>query len=295
MEEYFLLEGDRIGAYAHMIPEWLFTRTEEGTEVQFWGMSDMGEPCGAAVLSGEDGVLTLQYIYIEKAYRGQGKGQRFFAELLYRAYHSPNRIFRVRYIPGEYPKLERLLSGYPFAQGEEEIGSFSCTLGELLRLKYLQGAGNNVKALSECTEESLRPLYQEITEREDDLVEMPLNRQEYIAECSAVALENGKPAGLLLVRKDKEGEISIPYLVNYSKNITAPVDMIRFALQEGGKKYSLETICRFAVVSETLFRLLEKLGITFGKKRQQCTLELSYFAQYEQSAQLEIDEAAERI
>lgn len=295
MEEYFLLEGDRIGAYAHMIPEWLFTRTEEGTEVQFWGMSDMGEPCGAAVLSGEDGVLTLQYIYIEKAYRGQGKGQRFFAELLYRAYHSPNRIFRVRYIPGEYPKLERLLSGYPFAQGEEEIGSFSCTLGELLRLKYLQGAGNNVKALSECTEESLRPLYQEIAAREDDLVEMPLNRQEYIAECSAVALENGKPAGLLLVRKDKEGEISIPYLVNYSKNITAPVDMIRFALQEGGKKYSPETICRFAVVSETLLRLLEKLGMTFGKKRQQCTLELSYFAQYEQSAQLEIDEAAERI
>lgn len=295
MEEYFLLEGDRIGAYAHMIPEWLFTRTEEGTEVQFWGMSDMGEPCGAAVLSGEDGVLTLQYIYIEKAYRGQGKGQRFFAELLYRAYHSPNRILRVRYVPGEYPKLERLLSGYPFAQGEEEIGSFSCTLGELLGLKYLQGAGNNVKALSECTEESLRPLYQEITEREDDLVELPLNRQAYAADCSAVAMDNGKPAGLLLVREDKPGEMSIPFMVNYSKNITAPVDMIRFAVQTGGKKYSLETICRFAVVSETLLRLLEKMGMTFGKKRQQSTLELSYFDRYEQSAQIAIDEAAGTI
>lgn len=295
MERIDLLQGESLGAYAHMIPEWLFTRPKEGGEVQFFGMSDNGIPCGAAVLSREEDVLTLQYIYVEEAYRGEGRGQRFFAELLYRAYHSPDRFFRVRYIPGAYPKLERLLSGYPFVQEEEEVGSFSCMLGQLQRLKYLQGAGSNVKALSECTEESLRPLYQEIAAREDDLVEMPLNRQEYIAECSAVALENGKPAGLLLVRKDKEGEISIPYLVNYSKNITAPVDMIRFALQEGGKKYSPETICRFAVVSETLLRLLEKLGMTFGKKRQQCTLELSYFAQYEQSAQLEIDEAAERI
>lgn len=295
MENYNLLQGERLNAYAHMIPEWLFTSPKEGGEVQFFGMSDSGIPCGAAVLSREEDVLTLLYIYVEKAYRGEGRGQRFFAELLHRAYHSSDRIFRVRYIPGEYPKLERLLSGYPFVQEEEAVGSFSCTLGELQKLKYLQGAGSNVKALSECTEESLRPLYQEIAAREDDLVEMPLDRQDYIAECSAVALENGKPAGLLLVREDKEGEMSIPYLVNYSENITAPVDMIRFALQEGGKKYSPETICRFAVVSEKLLQLLEKLGMTFGKKRQQCTLKLSYFAPYEQSAQIKTDEVAGKI
>lgn len=295
MEEYVLLQGERMRAYAHMIPDWLFTRQEEGREVQFWGMSDFGNPCGVAVLSGEDGVLTLQYIYVEEAYRGEGKGQRFFAELLHRAYHSQNRVFRVRITPEEYPKLERLLWGYPFVQEEEETGSFTCTLGELQTLKYLQGAYSNVKALSECTEESLRPLYQEIAERMDDLTDMPVNRQDYIAECCAVAMDNGKPAGLLLVREDKPGEISIPFLVNYSQNITAPVEMIRFAVQEGGRNYPPETICRFAVISETLLRLLEKLGMTFGKKRKQYTLELSYFAPYERTAQLDIDEAANII
>ena len=126
-------------------------------------------------------------------------------------------------------------------------------------------------------------------------MELPLDRQAYAADCSAVAMDNGKPAGLLLVREDKPGEMSIPFMVNYSKNITAPVDMIRFAVQTGGKKYSPETICRFAVVSETLLRLLEKMGMTFGKKRQQSTLELSYFDRYEQSAQIAIDEAAGTI
>lgn len=295
MEEYVLLQKDNMGAYAHMIPAWLFMKPGEEKEVQFWGMSDFKTPCGVAVLSREEEVITLQYLYVEIAHRGQGKGQRFLAELLYRARQASARIFQIGYIPGEYPKLERLLQGYPFLEQEEEITSFTCTLRELQNLKVLQGNSNHVKALSQCTEESLRPFYQELVERGDDLETVPLNRQEYVAECSAVAMDNGKPAGLLLVREDKPGEIEIPFLVSYSQNITAPVDMIRFAFQAGSRKYLPETICRFAVISETLMHLLEKMGMTFGKKRRKCILELSYFDRYESAAQLEIDDAADRI
>ena len=73
MEEYVLLQKDNMGAYAHMIPAWLFMKPGEEKEVQFWGMSDFKTPCGVAVLSREEEVITLQYLYVEKAHRGQGK------------------------------------------------------------------------------------------------------------------------------------------------------------------------------------------------------------------------------
>ena len=54
MEEYVLLQKDNMGAYAHMIPAWLFMKPGEEKEVQFWGMSDFKTPCGVAVLSRSD-------------------------------------------------------------------------------------------------------------------------------------------------------------------------------------------------------------------------------------------------
>lgn len=286
MEEYNLLQNaHQLRKYAHMIPEWLLASPKEEENRQFVGVSDFDTPCGVAVLSGEAGVLTLQYLYIAEDFRGAGRGERFLAELLFYAYHAQEQKFQVKYIPKQYPKLERLLRGYPFSYEEEMVGSFSCTLGELAGLKYLQGGYGSVRALSECTEESLRPFYREVEVRGDDLVELPLKKKDYLADCCAVAIENGKPAGILLVKKDGEKSVTIPYLLNLSSNIAAPIEMIRFALQRSSKEYPPETMCRFAVISETLFRLLEKMGITFVRKRQQGVLDLSYFAQYEQTVE----------
>lgn len=295
MERYLLLQGQEADAYAHMVPAWLLEewRTEEG--VQLWGMADAGSPCGAAVLRNEEGVITLHYLYVAREYRGEGKGAAFLAELLFRAYHSGALVFQVRYIPGEYPKLERLLTGYPFQKEEEMLGIFTCTLGELAGNKYLQGAYGNVKALSQCTEESLRAFYQEIVTKEENLVEMPVKREDYLADCCAVAMEKGKPAGLLLVREGTDGGMEIPFLLNLSANVAAPVEMIRFAVQTGSKKYAPETVCRFAVISEGLMQILEKMGLTGVKKRQRCILRLSYFAQYERAAQRYIDGETDRV
>lgn len=285
MEEYIRIRGNEILEYAHMIPDWLLASPQEGADVQFFGMRDFGIPCGAAVLSGENGVLTLQYLYLAQEYRGSGRGTRFLGELLNYAYHAGEYEFQVKYIPGQYPEMERILQSYPFQREEEMIGSFSCTLKDLQDVKHLQGGCGNVRALSECTEESLRPFYREVELRGEDMVEMPVKKKEYLAAESAVAMENGCPAGLLLVKQDGEGAVTIPFMINLSANIAAPIEMIRFAVQAGGKKYPPETTCSFAVVNETLLRLLEKMGITFVRKRQKCTLALSYFERYEEMVQ----------
>lgn len=283
MEEYILLrDKSQLSAYSHMIPKWLLESPKEEANMQFVGATDFDTPYGVAVMSSEAGTLTLQYLYIAEEFRGAGRGARFLTELLFQAYHRQEQKFQVKYIPGQYPKLERLLRGYPFSNEEEMVGSFSCTLGELAGLKHLKGGYGSIRALSECTEESLRSFYREVEARGDDLVEMPLKKKDYLADCCAVTMENGKPAGLLLVKKDGDKAVTIPYLLNLSSNIAAPVEMIRFAIQKGSLAYPPETICSFAVISETLLRLLEKMGITFVRKRQQSTLDLSYLAPYEQ-------------
>lgn len=291
MNDYFRLTENMLMEYAFMIPQWLLESRTDGTDTEFWGMESFGGPGGVAVLKREGGDKILQYLYIAEDLRGEGSGSSFLLELLYQAYREGCRRFVTSYIPGQYPEFERLLLAYPFDSEEEMVGSFGCTLQELMQLKHLQGAYGSIKPLSECTEESLKPFYRLLVETGEDLVELPLKKQDYLAECSAVVLEEGKPVGLLLVKKEGEQGLDIPLMVNLSRNIAAPIEMIRFAVQTAGRVCPPETVCRFAVVNGTLLQLLEKIGIKPAAKRQRRALELSYFDAYEQ----EVDRFIEQI
>lgn len=288
-ERFILLQAEQLAAFSYMIPGWLLESDAEGVDISFWGMTAFGAPCGAAVVSMEQDAVLLRYIYILEEFRGTGRGKRFVAELLDYAYREQKARFEVRYIKEQYPVMEKLLTGYPFTREDEMLGSFSCRLGDLLKLPHLQGRYGSIRALSDCTQESLRAFYKEIEQQGMDLVELPLKKEDYVADCCAVTMENDRPAGILLVREEKDKTVSIPYLLNLSQNIAAPIEMIRFALQMGSRRYQEDTICSFAVIDETLFRILERLGITFSQRRQKRTLELSYFVQYEQEAEDYID------
>ncbi|MBQ7955261.1 MAG: hypothetical protein IJ282_05875 [Lachnospiraceae bacterium] len=288
MEQYIRLSNSEVMDYVHMIPTWLIEHTRYAEDVEFWGMKNWSVPCGVAVLTREDRIMTLKHLYIDKKYRGGGRGTRFLQQILQREYKKGETEFQVQYIPGQYPEFERLLRRYNWERKEELIGSANCTIGELAELKYLQGNYGNTKALSECTEESLHSLYQEIKDRGVALVDLPIKKEDYLAEYSAVTIEDGKPAGLLLVKKEDK-DIVISYLVNLSSNVAAPIEMMRFVLQKGSGQYSPETKCRFAVVSETLLQLLEKIGINTIQKRQCCRMDLSWFSEAERMVNAYVD------
>ena len=200
MEDFVVLREKELPDYVHMIPDWLLE--DNADEVEFWGMEDWGVPCGAAALAWEDGAAVLKHLYIDEQYRGSGRGGRFFQELVYYVYQQGNMELRLKYIPSQHPELEQLLCAYVHTETKEAVGSVSCTISELAELKYLQGNCGTVKSLSECTEESLRMFYDRIVEQGEDLVDLPLNKMDYQAECSAVVVENGKPAGILLVKEE---------------------------------------------------------------------------------------------
>lgn len=285
MDYFFRLTEEMLSAYEPMIPRWLLESRMDGRDTEFWAMESFGSPAGVAVLRQEDGDKILQYLYITERMRGVGRGSSFLLELMYQAHREGCRRFLTSYMQGEYPAFERLLMAYSFDQEEELIGSYRSSIQDLLQLPYLQGRYGNVKPLSQCTEESLRPLYRSLVELGEDMVDLPLKKQDYLAEFSAVTMEEGKPAGLLLVKQEGEQELSIPLMVNLSHNVAAPIEMIRFALQTASKTLPLETVCHFVVVNETLLKLLEKVGIHPAAKRMKRGLDLSYFEVYDQEVE----------
>jgi len=188
----------------------------------------------------------------------------------------------------QFPELERLLRSYPMQKrDDEQLGTVACTLEYLQGLKHLQGGYGQIKALSQCTTESLARFYQEVQDKGMDLVDFPLKKGEYLEDYSAVAMEDGEPAGLLLIKKTEDG-VNIPFMINLSQNVAAPIEMIRFAIQKGSQDFPSDTMCHFAIINETLYMLLEKLGIVLNK-RKCVSLDLSYFEEYEQNATAYID------
>lgn len=281
MERFMLLQESELPLYESMIPNAWKEQTWETAAVQLWGAAYLGVPCGAAVVSSEAETLWLQHIYIAADFRKRGIGLRFLTELLLHAYHDGKKYLRLRCMQGAYRELERLLTAYPFVCQEENIGSFSCTLGQLLENPYFQGKYRGIRPLSRCSEAGLRPLYQKIQKQEESIVAFPLKKKEYLADVCSVKLEQGEAAGILLVREEAAGEVRIVYLSNYSSCVIAPIEMLRSSVQMGSRRYPPETICRFDVVNETLFRIVEKMGLAPDVRKQCYTLELSYFARYE--------------
>lgn len=295
MEDFFLLRESQLADYAHMIPDGWKEQTWETAAVQYWGAAYLGMPCGAAVVSSEPETLWLHHIYIAADFRKSGIGLRFLTKLLLYAYHDGKKYLRLRCMQGAYKELERLLTAYPFTYQEENIGSFSCTLGQLLQNPYFRGKYREIQPLAKCSEASLKPFYQKIQQQEENMAGFPLNKKEYLPDVCSVKLEQGKPAGILLVRAEAAGEVRIEYLLNYASDVAAPLEMLCFAVQRGSRLYPPETICHFDIVNETLFRIVEKMGLTPDARKRCYTMELSYFARYEKKVNSYICGESDRL
>ncbi len=284
MGESILLNEKQLQRYVHMIPDRFLEHTWAEAALQFWGMERAGIPYAIAVTDCEGDTFMLQYIYITEKFRGMGKGTQLMTELLLYAYHAKRKSFQIRCLAGEYKKLERMLGGYPFQREEEGLGSFSCQLSELVQNPYFQGSYGNVAALADCSSKSLRAFSKKLERWGEELIELPLDKSDYLAECSSVVLEKGKIKGILLIRQEQEKKCRVCCLLSHSTHIAAPIWLLRYAIQRAGSCCPPDTLCHFEVVNKTLLRILEKMGVKAAAKRWCYTLELSYFARYEAAA-----------
>lgn len=287
MEFVRQLEESEYDSCRRMLPAWLHENIMENDEMELWGIKDFGTICGVAVISREADFVRLCHIYVEEKYRGSGRGGRLLFELIYNAHIYGASQFIVKYIPGRYPGLQNLLRNYPMMISEETVGSVSCTLENLLTSKALVGEYKNIKSLAECPQTELSAFYREIVDKGLDWVEMPIDKKDYLADFCAVKTEGGKPTGLLLIKEQKDG-ISIPLMVNVSDSVTAPIEMMRYALQKIVKTYPTNTSVHFEVVNESLLMLFERLGVSV-ERRCCASLDLSYFAESERTVDAYLD------
>ena len=290
MNQFFLLTGDQRKQYEFMIPQWLLDIETDLADVDFWGMKSYDSPSGVAVLIREDKEMILKYLYVAEEYRYAGRGREFFWELINSAYKKGCKSFVISYMPGQFPDFEKLLWPYPFRSEEEEVGSFSVSIKELTEIPQLQGSYRSVKPLSECSEQSLQPLYRMMMEEGEDYVALPLKKSEYLADCCAVAFEKDQPSGILLVKQVSDQEVTLPLIINFSHNALSTMEMMRFAVSQGSRVLSPETRCSFDVVNGALLQLMEKMGIRAECRRQRSILDLSFVEEIEREAEKTIFE-----
>lgn len=286
MEDFWILKSEDMWRFDYMIPDWILQMDPILEGITFWGMTDLNEPCGVAVTVMEDGIPTMIYLYVAPDYRRSGKAGKLIREIMYQSYKRGAHSIKVKYIPEKYPQMERLLRIFPGEKKEEFVGTACGTIEELMKLKHFQGNTGSVRALSECSQASLNSLYMQIEEQGEDLVELPLKRGEYVEECSAVIMENGVPAGLLLVKQEGD-EIKVPYMINLSSDIAAPIEMIRFALKKGSEMFPPQTYCSFVIINEILFQLLGKIGVR-TQKREVLFINLEQCKKYERNANVTV-------
>lgn len=290
MDEFILLSREQRREFEQMIPQWLLDSETDWMDMDYWGMKSFGSPSGAAVLTRDGEEMTLRYLYVTEEYRHAGRGSTFLWELISHAYNEGCKSFVTSYMPGQFPDFERLLWSYSFQTEEEEVGSFSASLKELAQIPQLQGSYRSVRPLSECSEQSLQPLYRMMMEEGEDYVALPLKKQEYLADCCAVAFDKDQPLGILLVKQVSDQEVTLPLIINFSHNALSTLEMMRLAVSQGSRVLSPETRCSFDVVNGALLQLMEKMGIRAAKKRQRCTLDLSFMKEIVQEVEKTIFE-----
>lgn len=253
------IRAEDIDLFASFIPEQLKEEYLFTPGLHFYGISMDEFACGAAVVRADGVIAELCSLFLAEDFRGFGLAARTFSQLLFLLQKEGFETVTARYIPEDNPKFHRLLLSESFQMTGTDNGSFHFLLGDLKDNTSLNGTASHVVSLADLPDSELRLLCQNISLEGKALVPMPVNRKDYLADCSGIYLENDTPKGILLLRQTGEKEILLPFLYVSAKNPLATLDLFRFAYAKASRIFPPDTACRLHTVNGTLTRLLEKL------------------------------------
>lgn len=244
---------------------------------------------GVVVIEEEGRQAELRYIYLEEGYRGRGIADRYMDKLIYMLWEKGIQRFVAHYSPEEVPQLRKLLKKQGFKMETESIGTFRFMLGDLEKEEVLKGTASHVISLSDCRPDLLRGFCQEIADRGEDFIELPIQLDQYISECSAVYQEEGVPKGLLLLEMAGEKHVRIPYLVSYTREPLALLEMIRFLYDRGMKQLTEDTLCEFHTLDPALTVAVEKFLRISAMRQESAYLDMTRFDEYEKMFDREME------
>jgi hypothetical protein len=142
---------------------------------------------------------------------------------------------------------------------KSDIAVFHFEMKELSKMALMTAKSKNVIPLSDLDTVSLKKLSNEMLLQESEIIKFPIRKDDYIADCSAVFMEKNEPKAIMLLQRDENGELFIPYIYSQAKDPMAIVDMIRFMFRNANERFEEHETCVTYVVQPVLVKIIEKL------------------------------------
>lgn len=253
-----------------------------------YGMYINDELKGIALIRDEAMEVELHYLYMEN-------DCKFFLSyfvdsIAYDMYNKGAEKLVYHFLEGVDSDLIKKLEQNGFVINRDEIAMFEFTIKQLSEISLLSSSSRNVISLEEIDNIRLRNICTDIVEAGEDIVDMPLNKAEYLADCSAVYMKEDKARGLLLLQRDKDGVLLIPYIYSNSSEPMAIVDMMKFTFNTARKQFDENESCRTYVVDPVLVKIVEKITMVSPRYRQSAVYDLSGMQRYIDAYNLNIQE-----
>ncbi len=243
-----------------------------------YGMYINDELKGIALIRDEVMEVVLHYLYVDddcKFFLSY-----FIDSIAYDMYNKGVEKLIYHFLEGDDSDLIKILERNGFVVSRDEIAMFEFSIKQLSEIPMLNASSRNVISLEELDNIRLRNICTDIMEANEDIVDMPLNKNEYLANCSAVYMKEDKARGLLLLQRDKDGKLLIPYIFSNSTEPMAIVDMIKFTFNTAREQFDENESCRTYVVDPVLVKIVEKITMVSPRYRQNAVYDLSIMQRY---------------
>lgn len=159
----------------------------------------------------------------------------------------------------EDEELIKLLEMIDFVINEDTIALFEFKINDLKNCEILKKPARDVISLEELDNIQLRDLCNHIVENGEDIVDMPIVKENYVESCSAVYVEENKAKSIILVKENIDDTLEIPFIYSESHAPTALIELIKFIYQKANQKYDKDKLCRTYIVESILVKIIEKL------------------------------------
>ncbi len=223
----------------------------------FVGAIEDEQAVGAAVLSGDSELVTVEYIYVLQNYRNKGIGSALLTESA--------KAMEAKHISASFSDEENTLTdffGYNGFLMSDDAESYSIqikTFMESAAVKKMLGSKKSLslKSVSELRNPEKQLLFKKL---EEERAESIILDAEFCPQLSFVTFSaDFKEITSYILCEKMDDIITIMFLRNYSGNVAEIMSLFSALAQEGSsQKYASCEIC-FVTQNESVTELMKKL------------------------------------
>ena len=280
--------------YLSSLPKGFEESILEDDRTLIFGIESFGMAAGAIMVRLVAFKADIFWFYIEETHRGMGTGSKailMLSKLLHRDYDIEEITMDI--FAGSDEGLSHLFNAFPVERETLPQCVFETTLGQLLSSQQLSGKSKSSVALADVEHSKLMRFCNELIDRGEDLVPMPIYPDDYMKEQSAVFNENETPEGILLFARRGEG-IEIPIMASFSMNSSAITDMMFFSIDKF-RRFSEDTPVTVYIVEPRVKTMIKTL-LSMNKddnygfmESERITLDLYFLDKTEEEAKQTVD------